>query len=219
MEGEVLQRWLHGGGWSEGGGGMTDSSSIEDQQSGAEQQEQLVQQNAQHWEEVQQQWKRLQQQQLQAQQSQQLQLQQQLQRPRRTDEETRMDHLVGTCTVCLRDNRRLVDSTGLLHHHGSRHAPCAVSHTRPALGSVRAVGSLSRGSLAFNRRSSTAAFSTQLDKLIPLLPARLQILRVSIVLQRPPVRVHTATTRLTFQTTFHIISQNVYHQRCRLQPR
>src|SRR5271163_4818677 len=47
------------------------------------------------------------------------------------------EHYTGTCTVCQRENRRLVDSTGLIHPHDSHGAPCAGSHTRPALCSVR----------------------------------------------------------------------------------
>jgi len=66
------------------------------------------------------------------------------------------EHYTGLCTVCLRDNRRVIESTGLLHPHGSRDNPCTGSHTRPALGSMRAVSSRASLSTASQQTSSSS---------------------------------------------------------------
>jgi len=66
------------------------------------------------------------------------------------------EHYTGSCTVCLRDNRRIIESTSLLHPHGSRDNPCTGSHTRPALGSVRAVSSQVSQSTSSQQTSSSS---------------------------------------------------------------
>ena len=43
---------------------------------------------------------------------------------------------IGTCTICRRENIRIINTTGLLWNHGPRENPCSGSRTRPQFGSI-----------------------------------------------------------------------------------